>query len=51
MTHDELVKSAKGAIEALFADTSVPQFETRSALETLAADIQSMIDSINDDDE
>ncbi len=49
MSHAELVKAAKDAIEALFADRSVSPEQSADDLEELAADIDSMIDAIKAD--
>ena len=40
---------AKEAIDDLFGDTSVPRSQTKDELEELFADIEGMLDSLNDD--
>lgn len=50
MTHDELVKRAKQAIEAVFADRSVSPEETRESLEELQGEIEIWVDSLPSDE-
>lgn len=40
--------AVKRGLEALFADTSVPQSTTRDELEELAEDIQAMIETLRE---
>lgn len=46
MTHNELVKEAKEAIEAVFSDTTVPTSKTRESLEELACEIEGNLEAI-----
>lgn len=46
--HEELLRAAKDAINALFSDTSVPQSTTRASLEELQDEIESALDSLED---
>lgn len=48
MNHIELIETAKSAIRAVFADTSVPTSQTKESLEELLGFIDEMIDACND---
>lgn len=47
--HDDLVKAARDAINAVFGDRSVPPETTVESLEDLAADIEANVTAIEDD--
>jgi hypothetical protein len=47
--NDELLKAAQDAINALFSDKTVSQAVCRANLETLQSDIDTMLDSLEDD--
>jgi hypothetical protein len=54
MTHHELLRDAKAAVDRLFGDPRVPAATTRESLKELRAHIDSLIESVNadlDDDE
>ena len=46
MAHEQLVKRAEKAIEAVFSDTSVDQQTTRESLEELQEAIQMRLDAL-----
>jgi hypothetical protein len=48
-THEMKIRVARDAIDGLFSDTSVGPEETLSALEDLAADVDSKIDALKGD--
>jgi hypothetical protein len=48
MTHEQLLKAARSAIEELFSDVSVDQDQIEEELEELLAEIESMIASLED---
>lgn len=48
MKHIELIETAKEAIKAVFADTSVPSSQTKESLEELRDEIDMLIDTVND---
>lgn len=45
------LNTARDAIDDVFGDTSVSQSETRNQLEELSAHIESLLDSLPEDDE
>ena len=47
--HERLVRTALHAIEEVFSDTSVEQFDTRDSLESLAADIDMKLQCLRED--
>lgn len=49
MTHDELVKAAKKAINRVFSDTSVSREETINSLKDLSEEIDVLIDAAESD--
>lgn len=49
MTHDELLKRAKSAVEALFSDKSIAKEETIISLSEIQSDIEMYIMALEED--
>lgn len=50
MEHDKLYEAAQKAVTDLFSDQSVSQAQTRESLQSLVEEIETMLDTLQDDD-
>lgn len=51
MGHDELYEAAQKAITELFSDKSVSQAQTRESLQSLIEEIETMLDTLREDED
>lgn len=49
--HEQLLEKAEKAIDAVFSDQSISREATKDSLESLMEHIQSMIDTLDEDEE
>lgn len=49
MTHEELVRQAKDAIQAVFSDRSVPRSVVSDSLDELADDAETYLNALDED--